>query len=213
MDLTASEPVMGYAPAKPRMSAEEFLAWDAGRTLKHEFLQGEVYLMAGGEDRNATVAGNLYIALRAHLRGTPCRAYGSDVKLRVETADAYFYPDVMVTCSVTDLADRLIKREPVLVVEVLSPSTAGYDRGSKFAAYRQLDSLVEYLLIDVDQQRCDLFRRNAEGLWVLHPSEAGEKLHLASIDLAIDAATLWEDLEPEVNLLPDELPGFKSTSG
>jgi Uma2 family endonuclease len=196
MDLTASAPVMGYALAKPRMSAEEFLAWDADQTLKHEFLQGEVYLMAGGEDRNATVAGNLYIALRAHLRSTPCRAYGSDVKLRVEATDAYFYPDVMVTCSTADLTDRLIKREPMLVVEVLSPSTAGYDRGRKFAAYRGLPSLVEYLLVDVDQQRCDLFRRNAEDLWVLHPCEPGEALSLASVDLVIEATDLWADLEP-----------------
>jgi Uma2 family endonuclease len=196
MDLTASESVMGYAPAKPRMSAEEFLAWDAGQTLKHEFLQSEVYLMAGGEDRNATVAGNLYIALRAHLRGTPCRAYGSDVKLRIEAADAFFYPDVMVTCSAADLSDRLIKREPVLGAEVLSPSTAGYDRGRKFAAYRQLASLIEYLLVDVDQQRCDLFRRNAEGLWVLHPCEPGQALSLASVDLVIEPAELWADLEP-----------------
>jgi Uma2 family endonuclease len=196
MDLTASEPVMGYALAKPRMSAEEFLTWDAGQTLKHEFLQGEVYLMAGGEDRNATVAGNLYIALRQQLRGTPCRVYGSDVKLRVEAADAFFYPDVMVTCSAVDLSDRLIKREPVLVAEVLSPSTAGYDRGRKFAAYRGLPSLVEYLLVDVDQQRCDRFRRNAEGLWVLHPCEPGEALGLVSVDLVIEAADLWADLEP-----------------
>jgi Uma2 family endonuclease len=196
MDLTASEPVMGYALAKPRMSAEEFLAWDAGQTLKHEFLQGEVYLMAGGEDRNMTVAINLIVALKPHLRGTPCRVYGSDVKLRVEEADAFFYPDVMVTCSGADLSDRLIKREPVLVAEVLSPSTAGYDRGRKFAAYRGLPSLVEYLLVDVDQQRCDLFRRNAEGLWVLHPCEPGQTLSLASVNLEIEAAELWADLEP-----------------
>jgi Uma2 family endonuclease len=118
------------------------------------------------------------------------------VKLRVEAADAFFYPDVMVTCSKADLGERLIKREPVLVAEVLSPSTAGYDRGRKFAAYRQLPSLREYLLVDVDQQRCDLFRRNADGLWVLHPCEAGEALRLESVDLGITAEALWADLEP-----------------
>ncbi|MFM2121187.1 MAG: hypothetical protein RL722_2655 [Pseudomonadota bacterium] len=187
---------MGYALAKPRMSAGEFLAWDAGQTLRHEFLQGEVYLMAGGEDRHATVAINLIVALKPHLRGTPCRVYGSDVKLQVEAADAYFYPDVMVTCSATDLSDRLIKREPVLVAEVLSPSTAAYDRGRKFAAYRQLPSLAEYLLVDVEQQRCDLFRRNGEGLWVLHPVEPGQALTLASVDLQIEPDQLWADLEP-----------------
>ncbi|MDT7837803.1 Uma2 family endonuclease [Aquabacterium sp. OR-4] len=181
---------------KPRMTAEEYLAWDAGQTEKTEFIAGEVFAMAGGEDRNATVAGNLYIALRHHLGGSPCRVYGSDVKLRVETADCFFYPDLMVTCSANDLADRLIKREPVLVAEVLSRSTGAYDRGDKFAAYRQLPSLREYLLVDVDRQRCDLFRKGADGLWVLHPSEASEPVHLASVDLVLPPEVLWADLEP-----------------
>jgi len=196
MALTATEQPVGYALQRQAMSAAEFLAWDAGQTIKHEFVQGEVFAMAGGEDRNATLAGNVYMALRQHLRGTPCRVYGSDVKLRVEAADCYFYPDVMVTCSPNDLGDRLIKREPSMVVEVLSPSTAAYDRGEKFAAYRQLPSLQEYLLVDVDRQRCDLFRKGADGLWVLHPTAGAEPLQLASVALTIMPEALWADLEP-----------------
>lgn len=197
MALTAMEQPVGYALQRQAMSAAEFLAWDAGQTVKHEFVHGEVFAMAGGEDRNYTVALNLAMALRPHLRGTACRVYGSDVKLRVEAADCYFYPDVMVTCSAADLGDRLIKREPSLVVEVLSASTAAYDRGEKFAAYRQLPSLQEYLLVDVDRQRCDLFRKGAsDGLWVLHPTTAAEPLHLASVDLTIPPDALWADLEP-----------------
>lgn len=196
MSLIASERAEGYALQKPRMTAEEYLAWDAGQTEKTEFIAGEVFAMAGGEDRNATVAGNLYIAMRQHLSGSPCRAYGSDVKLRVEAADCFFYPDLMVTCSASDLSDRLIKREPVLVAEVLSPSTGAFDRGDKFAAYRQLPSLREYLLVDVDRLRCDLFRKGADGLWVLHPSEAGQAVHLASVDLTVPPEAMWADLEP-----------------
>ena len=188
---------MGYALKRPRMSAEDFLAWDESQTVRHEFLAGEVYAMAGGEDRNDTVAGSLYIALRQHLRGTPCRVYGSDVKLRVEKADAFFYPDLMVTCSAVDAADRLIKREPVLVVEVLSPATAGYDRGEKFAAYRALDTLREVLLVDVPTRRCDLYRRGDDGLWVRHPSAGDEPLQLRSVDLTVTAQALWADLEGE----------------
>ena len=197
MSLIASERTVGYALKQQRMTAAEFLAWDATQTIKHEFVGGEVYAMAGGEDRNATAAGNLYIALRQHLRGSACRVYGSDVKLRVEAADSFFYPDLMATCSATDAADRLIKREPVLVVEVLSPSTAAYDRGDKFASYRQLPSLTEYLLVDVDSRRCDLFRKQpADGLWELHPSAPGEGVQLASVDLMVSAEALWADLEP-----------------
>ena len=196
MTLTAMEQPVGYALQRPAMSAAEFLAWDAGQTVKHEFVRGEVFAMAGGEDRHATVAGNLYMALRQHLRGSACRVYGSDVKLTVEAADCFFYPDVMVHCSATDLQDRLIKREPTLVVEVLSPSTAAYDRGSKFASYRQLPSLQEYLLVDVDTMRCDLFRKRDDGLWVLHPSGPDDVVHLASVDLALQPDALWSDLEP-----------------
>ncbi|MDP1899594.1 MAG: Uma2 family endonuclease [Rubrivivax sp.] len=181
------------------MSADEFLAWDEGQTVRHEFVRGEVFMMTGGEDRNVTVAGNLYIALRQHLRGSPCRVYGLDVKLRVEAADCYFYPDLMVTCSVADAADRLIKREPVLVAEVLSPSTAAFDRGDKFADYRQLPSLVEYLLVDVKRQRCDLHRKGADGLWVLHPTQGDEPLHLASVGLTLAGQALWLDLEPDAS--------------
>ncbi|MDZ7592650.1 MAG: Uma2 family endonuclease [Rubrivivax sp.] len=178
------------------MTADEFLAWDEGQTIKHEFVHGEVFAMAGGEDRNDMVAGNLYIVLRKHLGGSGCRVFGSDVKLRVEAEDCFFYPDLMVTCSATDAADRLIKREPVLVVEVLSPSTAAFDRGDKFAAYRQLPSLAEFLLVDIDARRCELFRKGADGLWVLHPTQGEEALHLACVGLTVGAETLWADLEP-----------------
>ncbi len=197
MSLIAAEQPVGYALQKRRMTAAEFLSWDAKQTVKHEFVQGEVFAMAGGEDRNNSVTLNLVVALRQHLRGSPCRVYTSDVKLLVESADSYFYPDLMVTCSAADAADRLIKREPMLVVEVLSPSTAAYDRGDKFASYRQLPSLAEYLLIDVASQRCDLFRKQAtDGLWVLHPSGADETVQLASVDLTITPESLWADLEP-----------------
>jgi Uma2 family endonuclease len=188
---------MGYALEARPMTADEFLAWEEAQPGKHEFVRGEVFAMTGGVDRNNTVAGNLYMHLRQHLRGTPCRVYGADVKLRVEAADCYFYPDLMVTCSAADLADRLIKREPVLVAEVLSPSTAGYDRGAKFADYRRLPTLNEYLLVDVDRRQCDLYRKGADGLWVLHPSGPDDAVRLASIDLVVEAADLWADLEPD----------------
>jgi Uma2 family endonuclease len=193
---------VGYALENRPMTAAEFLAWEEAQTIKYEFVRGEVFAMTGGVDRNNTVAGNLYMCLRQHLRGTPCRVYGSDVKLRVEAADCFFYPDLMVTCSAADLADRLIKREPVLVAEVLSPSTAGHDRGAKFADYRRLPTLNEYLLVDVDRRQCDLYRKGADGLWVLHPSGPDETVRLASIDLVVEAADLWADLEPDAPAAP-----------
>jgi Uma2 family endonuclease len=197
MSLIASEQPVGYALQRRRMTAAEFLAWDETQTIRHEFVGGEVFAMAGAGERHIVVAGNLFVALRAHLRGTPCRPLMNDMKLWVEQADSYFYPDLMVTCSELTAANQFVKTDARLVVEVLSPSTAAYDRGDKFASYRLLPSLAEYLLVDVDSRRCDLFRkRDTDGLWVLHPSGPGAGVHLASVGLTIPADALWADLEP-----------------
>ena len=189
---------MGHAALQHRMTAQEFLAWDEHETLRREFARGEVFAMAGAEEAHVTLTGNVYTALRAHLRGSPCRTFMVDMKLRVEAADCFFYPDVLVTCSEVDRDQPKIKRDPLLVVEVLSPGTAAYDRGDKFADYRLLPNLREYLLVDPATRRCDLYRKGDDGLWVLHPFANGETLQLASVDLRLPAETLWEDV-PVVN--------------
>lgn len=185
---------MGVAATELRMSAQDFLAWDETQSVRHEFVAGEVFAMAGAGEAHVTVAGNVYLQLRQHLAGTPCRTFITDMKLRVEAADAFFYPDVMVTCSPADAGDPLVKREPVLLVEVLSPATAAYDRGDKFAAYRKLATLREYLLVDTDSRRCDLYRKGDDGLWVLYPFEPGQAVALASVGLELGAAALWDEV-------------------
>lgn len=193
---------MGNALAHKGMTADEFLAWDEHQTLRHEFVRGELFAMAGAGEPHIVITGNLFMALRIHLRGTPCRPLANEMKLRIELSDCFFYPDLMVTCGESTAANRLVKTDAKLVVEVLSPSTAAYDRGDKFAAYRLLPSLAEYLLVDIDARRCDLFRKQADGLWVLHPFEADQTLHLASVDLHIPADALWADVEPTVETEP-----------
>lgn len=188
---------MGQAAAVTAFTAEAFLAWDATQTTRHEFVGGEVFAMAGAGDAHVTLAGNVYVALRRHLDGTPCRSYITDMKLRVEAADAFFYPDVMVCCSAADATERLVKREPVLLVEVLSPATAAFDRGDKFAAYRKLPSLREYLLLDPDSRRAELYRLGPDGLWVLHPSEPDAGVNLDSVGLDISARALWAEVPRE----------------
>ena len=185
---------MGYPAPESRMSAQDFLAWDATQTVRHEFVAGEVFAMAGAGEAHVTVALNVAMQLRQHLAGTPCRTFITDMKLRVEAADAFFYPDVMVTCSAADAADRLVKREPVLLVEVLSPATAACDRGDKFAACRKSRTLREVLLIDTDSRRSDLYRKGDDGLWVLHPFEPEQTVMLASIAAELPAAQLWAEV-------------------
>ncbi|MBI4754190.1 MAG: Uma2 family endonuclease [Betaproteobacteria bacterium] len=178
--------------------AEAYLAWEATQPERHEYIGGEVFAMTGARDGHNTIALNIAAWLRSALRGGPCRAFVADMKVQVEAANAFFYPDVFVTCDPRDRGPEadLAKRHPVLVVEVLSDSTAGYDRGRKFEFYQQIPTLLEYLLVEADRQHADLFRRNAEGLWVLHPTAAGGTLTLESLGLELPMDTVYEDVEP-----------------
>jgi Uma2 family endonuclease len=187
---------MGNALPLLKLSADDYLAWEASQTTRHEFVDGEIYAMAGAEDSHVTVSLNAAMALRRHLSGTPCRVYISDMKVHVAAANSFFYPDVLVTCSDADRASRLIKHEPTLLVEVLSPSTAAYDRGQKFALYRQLDSLREYAVIDVEERSTDVYRRGDDGLWVLHPFAAHEAVELQSVGLSLPAEELFAEVLP-----------------
>jgi Uma2 family endonuclease len=180
------------------MTAADYLDWDASQTVKHEFLAGEIFAMVGAAKTHGAVTLNIAIALRQHLRGTSCSTFVTDIKLQVQAADAYFYPDVMVTCSARDSEDPLFVREPSLVIEVLSPSTAAFDIGAKFVAYRQLPSLLEMVFIDPESHRCDVYRKGTVqangGLWVLHPFEPDQDVHLASVELDLPASLLWEGM-------------------
>ena len=150
--------------------------------------------MAGAGKAHVALSLNVAMALRQHLRGSPCSTFIADTKLHVEAADVYYYPDVLVTCSAADAADPMTVREPVLLVEVLSPGTAAHDRGDKFATCRLLPSLREYVLIDPITRRSDVFRKGADGLWVLHPFEPAQGLQLASVALDVTADVLWEQV-------------------
>ena len=176
------------------MTAADYLAWEAEQTERHEFVGGETFAMTGAEDRHVTVVGNVYMALRQHLSGTPCRTFVTDMRLHVAALGNYFYPDIMVTCSPVDLASPMAKSEPKLIVEVLSPSTAAYDRGLKFSHYRNLPSLQEYVLVDLDTRAVDGYTLGAEGLWVLHPFAANETVTLASVALQLSAAQLFAEI-------------------
>ena len=185
---------MGQAAQKTVFTATDYLVWESGQLERHEFLDGEVFAMAGAEDRHVTVSMNLAFALRQHLSGSPCRTFMSDMRLQVAAANSYFYPDVLVTCSALDLASPMVKTEPKLIAEVLSPSTAAYDRGLKFSHYRSLASLEEYLVIDLDTRSTDCYRKGTDGLWVLHPFARGETVALASVALELSPAQLFAEV-------------------
>jgi len=217
---------MGYAARKPLTDADAFLTWEAGQTLRHELVDGEVFAMAGAEERHVTVGMNIGFALRQALAGTPCRTFLTDMKLRPLGADDFFYPDVFVTCAEADRALAQFKREPSLIFEVLSPTTAAYDRGEKFARYRRIASVREVVFVDIDTRRVDVHRRGADGLFVLHAFEPGEDVVLASVGLTLTAETLfaevpeappstsgWTGPVPEVRMPPGYYEPVPAASG
>jgi Uma2 family endonuclease len=175
-------------------NAEYYLAWEEHHPEKHEFLAGEIFAMVGASDAHVTITGNLFTLLRAHVRGRPCRVYMADMKLRVETADAFFYPDLLVTCTLEDRLSMHFKRQPTLLVEVLSESTAAFDRGQKFAIYRQLPSLREYVLIEQNRMSVECFRREENDRWLLQAYGPGDRVELPSVGFTTAIETFYEDV-------------------
>lgn len=180
---------------KTRFDADAYLAWEAAQPEKHEYLAGEVLAMPGASAAHVTVALNLTVALRTHLRDGPYSVFTSDMKLHCAAADAFFYPDVFVSSAAEDRRQAPYKTAPILIAEVLAPATSAYDRGAKFAAYRKFASLREYLLIDPERIAADLFRRDGDGHWLLHPhADVRRELHLQSVDLRLPLADLYADV-------------------
>ena len=185
---------MTVSKSRTFLSTEEYLAAEQDSPIKHEYIQGQVYAMAGASDAHVTVAGNLFALLRNHLRGTGCRVYMADMKAQIESANVFYYPDVMVTCDARDKNFTYFKRYPCLILKVLSPTTEAFDRGNKFADYRRLETLQEYVLINPETMSVECFRRNSEGFWVLYSYGEGEEVRLASVNFAVAIANLYEDV-------------------
>ncbi len=188
---------MGLPLGKTRFDADAYLAWEAQQPDKSEYVAGEVFAMVGVRRVHATVAGNTFAALREHLRGSPCLPFIADMKLRVASVDAFFYPDVMVTCDQRDRRADLFVEHPQLIVEVLSASTAAYDRGDKFASYRQIAELQEYVLIDIEARRVEVFRRQAGNEWLLHDYAREPACHFESVKLTLNLQTVFEDVDTD----------------
>ena len=185
---------MSAVLTEPPLTFEAYMAWEAAQLERHEFFAGEVFAMTGARATHNTIAGNVFLLLKQSLRGTPCRVFFADMKLHVASANASFYPDVFVSCDPRDRTPdaEVVQCYPQLVVEVLSDSTAAFDRGQKFEAYRSLDSLAAYLLVEQHRQHADLFIRNAEGLWVLNPVGEGGTLTISSIGVELPLAAVYD---------------------
>jgi Uma2 family endonuclease len=174
---------------------DEYLALEERADYKSEYYQGVIYAIAGGSLNHNRIVGGIYALLHTGLRSTPCEAFNSDMRLLVKANGLYTYPDAMVVCGRPELAagrtDTLTN--PVVIVEVLSKTTADYDRGGKFELYRALPSLMDYVMIHQDRVHIEYQHKQSDGRWVLTElTHADEILTLASIQLEIPVRLIYE---------------------
>ena len=178
-----------------KMTLDEFLAWENQQPERHEFHRGDVFAMAGGRRTHGRVVLNLARRLGNHLDGSPRQVFAESMKVQIAD-DTIFYPDVFVTCDKADLATEMIFRSPSLVIEVLSPSTQAYKRSQKFALYRRLASLQEYVLVDPETRRIEGFRRNSADQWVLFDMSQDEAMECASIACNVPLLQVFDGMDP-----------------
>lgn len=178
---------------RPKMTLDDFLAWeDQQRDERHEFVRGEIFAMVGGRRVHGLVVMNLGRHLGNALDGSPCRVFAESMQLRVE--QDLFYPDLFVTCDATDLRTDRVFTAPTLIIEVLSPSTVEYDRSLKFALYRRLPSLKEYVLVNPETRRVEAFRlRDTD--WVVHDMSDAAVLTFASLGCEIPMTDVFSGLD------------------
>ena len=153
----------------PSLTEQDYLALDRAAEYKSEFVNGEMYAMAGGSLLHSLLAAGLIGELRVQLRGRSCHVYTSDARVRTPKSTSYFYPDLSVVCGETQThagSDDILVN-PSVIVEVLSPSTSDYDHGTKFAHYREIPTLQDYLLVHTEEILIEHYARQPDGNWLL----------------------------------------------
>jgi Uma2 family endonuclease len=179
---------------------EEYFAWEELQPERHEYLDGEVYAMAGGTVSHGRIGVNITTLLQSRISSGGCITYNSDCKLGISEKGPFTYPDVSVSCDDRDRTAQQFIQFPCLIVEVLSPSTEAYDRGGKFRLYRQLTSLQEYVLVSSDTKSVEVFRRRPSGVWEMKIYGEGDQIVFESIGVTVEVGDFYEN----VVLLPVE---------
>ena len=184
-------------PPQERITPEEYLAHEAQAEYRSEYHDGEIFAKTGGSVNHNLISGNVHAGLRQLLSSRPCLVFINDVRLHIKASKLYAYPDVMVICGKIEFVpgrnDTVLN--PIVVVEVWSDSTEAYDRGTKFAMYRQIPSLQEYVMIDQTRFYVEHYRREGN-FWVLETLEQMDAiLTLPSLECEMPLAVMYEKVE------------------
>lgn len=183
----------------PKLTPEEYFAWEEKQLEKHELINGQVYAMSGGSVNHGRLAIRLTAMFDHHLENSSCIAGNSDIKINIVATKNYTYPDASVTCDDRDKNTPNYFTYPCLIVEVLSPSTETYDRSGKFRLYRKNPVLQDYLLVSSTAIEIDLYHKNEAGDWLIINYQVGDKVELKSINLSFPIEQIYRnlDLTPE----------------
>ncbi len=186
--------------AQAHVSEAEYLAMERASTSKHELWNGEVFAMTGGTLAHAMLSMNIGAMLHTGLRERGCKVLSADAKVHVPLSGGYVYPDVSVVCGTVETHEGSddVLRNPILVVEVLSESTERFDRGDKFAGYRSIPSLVDYVLVAQAARHVEVYTRQPDASWILRAyDDAHPQVRLPSLELTLALTELFRGVLDE----------------
>ena len=189
---------MGLAKLKTKISVEEYLEGEKISPVKHEYVYGEIYAMAGTSANHNRIVGNLVNSLLNHLRDSACEPFFGDIKVRA-SQNVYYYPDVLVTCE-ENPENPYFRNQPILIVEVLSPSTKEIDRREKLLFYQQMPSVQEYVIVEQEKISVEIHRRQPDGRWITYfynDSDLDEQIELQAVGLKLNLEGIYRRVKFE----------------
>ena len=192
--MEIEEPVHAYQ--KKLYTIQEYIAMENEASEKHEFYKGEIFAMSGAGKRHNIISINIIISLGKSLKGTRCRPYGRDMRINIPENTLFTYPDISIFCGEVNTLkeDQNTATLPVIIIEILSPSTRNYDRGEKFMLYRAIPSLKEYILVDSEAIHAEHFAINKEGLWQLKEHNlVTDEIFIETLNVTLPLVEIYED--------------------
>lgn len=185
------------ASAQEYITTDQYFTLEEGSDVKHEYYRGVIYAMTGGTARHNLIVANMIALLHGQLRGTSCHVFPSDLRLKIESAGLYTYPDISVICGPIFYADNRqdTVTNPMVLIEILSPSTENYDRGKKFEHYRTIETLQEYIVVAQDRIHIEHHIRQDDHRWLLVDFFAADQVVQAgSIHCTLSVELVYEDI-------------------
>ena len=189
---------MGLPKLKTKISVKEYLEGEDVSDKRHEFIDGEIYLVAGASDNHNIIAGNLFANLWGHLRDNSCQIFMENMKLKA-SEDKFYYPDIFVACDQSP-ESRFYREEPILIIEVISPSTREIDRREKLNIYQRIPTVQEYIIIEQEKIQIELHRRQDDGRWITYfynKSDLGKIVEFESVEMQITPDEIYRRVEFE----------------